>query len=87
VPEEQLSGLGELDGPRTARPLDEGITDDLLERRDLLADGRLRISEPIRSASERPLARDCIERREVPNLDPEPMIRLSDRTHEYLDLT
>jgi hypothetical protein len=39
VPEEQLAGLGERDRPRTSRPLDERLPDDLLERRDLLADG------------------------------------------------
>ena len=86
VPEEQLAGLGERDGPRTAGALDERLADDPLERRDLLADGRLRVAEPLRGAAERALARDRVERGEVANLDAEPLIRLSDRCHEYLDL-
>ena len=69
VPEEQLAGLGERDGSRSSRPLDERLADDLLERRDLLADGRLRVPEPLGGPSERALARDRVERSEVAHLD------------------
>ena len=84
--EEQRAGLGERDGPRAAGPLDERLADDPLERRDLLADRRLRVSEPVGGASEGSLARDCVERGEMANLDAEPLIRLGDRCHENLDL-
>ena len=86
VTEQQHSGLGQRDGARTAGPLDERLADDLLERRDLLADGRLRVAEPIGRATERSLPRDRVEGGEVAHLDSEPLIRLCDRCHENLDL-
>ena len=38
VTEQQGARLGQRDGPRAAGSLDERLADDLLERRDLLAD-------------------------------------------------
>ena len=57
VAQQQLAGLGQRDRARAARPLDEPLADDPLERRDLLADRRLRVAEPLRGASERALVR------------------------------
>ena len=79
VAQKELAGLGQRDGARAAGPLDERLADDLLERRDLLADGRLRVAEPLGGAAERSLARNRAERGEVAQLDPEPLIRLSNR--------
>ncbi len=86
VAQEQLARVGERDGPRAARTLDQRLADDPLERRDLLAHRRLRVAEPLGRAAERALARDRVERGEMPHLDPEPLIRLCDRCHENLDL-
>ncbi len=85
--QEQLAGLGERDGARAARALDQRLPDELLERRDLLAHGRLRIAQPVGGAPEGALACDRVERGEVPHLDAEPLIRLRNGTHEMLDLT
>ena len=79
VPEQQLARLGERDRPRAAGPLDELLADDPLERRDLLADRRLRVAEPLGRASERALARERLQGGEVPELDAEPSIRFHDR--------
>ena len=87
VAEQEHPCLGERDRARTAGPLDERLADDALERRDLLADGRLGVAEPLGRATERPFARDCVEGGEVAHLDSEPLIRLSDRCHENLDLS
>ena len=87
VAEQHLARIGERDGTRAAGPLDERLADDPLERRDLLADGGLRVAEPVGGATERPLARDRVEGREVADLDAEPLIRFCDRLHEYLDLS
>ena len=86
VAEQHLARIGERDGPWAAGALDERLADDLLERRDLLADGGLRVAEPVGGATERALARDRVEGREVANLDAQPLIRFGDRLHEYLDL-
>ena len=74
VAEEQHARLGQRDRPRPAGPFDEPLADDSLERRDLLADGRLRVAEPVRGAAERPLLGDGLQRREVPELDAEPAV-------------
>ena len=86
VPQEELAGVGERHGSGAARTLDQRLADDPLERRDLLAHRRLRVAEPLGRATERALVRDRVERGEMPHLDPEPLIRLCDRSHENLDL-
>jgi hypothetical protein len=52
VPEEEAPRLGCRDRLRPARPIDELRADDPLERRDLLADGRLRVPEAGGGATE-----------------------------------
>jgi len=84
--EQERARLRERHCARAAGALDERLADDLLERRDLLAHGGLRVAEALRRAAERALVRDRVERREVAQLDAEPLISLSDRSHEYLDL-
>ena len=79
VAQEQLARLGQGDRPRPARPLDELLADDPLERRDLLADRGLGVAEPFGRAPERALRGERLERGEVPQLDPEPIIRFHDR--------
>ena len=74
VTKEQRSGLGHRDRARPAGALDEPLADDALERRDLLADRRLRVAELRGGAAERAGARDGLERREVPDLDAEPVV-------------
>ena len=86
VAEEHLARVGQRHRAWAAGALDERLADDLLERRDLLAHRGLRVAEPIRRPTERPLARHGVERREVANLDAKPLIRFDDRLHEYLDL-
>ena len=98
VPQQKLARLGEGDGARTARPVDEALADDALQRGYLLAHGRLRVPEALCGATERPFRRHRLQRRQMPELDAEPAvaggllrlavsIRLSDRCHEYLDLS
>ena len=55
------------------------LADDLLERRDLLADGGLGVAEALRRAAEGALLRDRLERREVAELNAEPLIEFHDR--------
>ena len=62
-------------GARPAGPLDEPLADDPLERRDLLADRRLRVAESFGGAPERALLGDRPQRGEVAQLDAEPTIR------------
>ena len=86
VGQEQVPGLGQRDGARPARALDELLADDLLERLDLLADRRLRVAEPLGGTAEGALRGDRLERCEVPELDAEPVIRFHDRSQQYHDL-
>ena len=86
VPEQELAGLRQRHGPRAARALDEPLPDEALEGGDLLADGRLRVAEPLRRAAERALVRDGLEGREMPQFDAEPTIRFHDRHHRIPDL-
>ena len=72
VAQQQPPRLGQRDGPRAARPLDEPLADDPLERRDLLADRRLRVAEPLGGPAERALVRERLQRGEVAELDAEP---------------
>ena len=66
VTQQQAAGLGERDGPRPARPVEQPLADDALERGDLLADRGLRVAEPARGLAEGALGSDRLERREVP---------------------
>ena len=66
----QPSGLRQRDRPRPAGPFDQLLADDALERRDLLADGGLRIPERDRRAAERALLRDGLERQQMAQLEP-----------------
>ena len=83
VPQQERAGLGQRDRARAAGPLDEPLADDPLERRDLLADRRLRVAEPLRGAAERALVRERLQRGEVAHLDAEPTIRFHDRYQSY----
>jgi hypothetical protein len=59
----------ELDGTRATRAIEHLLADSALERRDLLADRRLRVAEPLGSTSERPLGGHGVERREMPQFE------------------
>jgi len=88
VAQEQPARLGERDGSRAARALDEPLADDPLERLDLLADRGLRVAEPLGGASERPLFGERLERGEVADLDAEPArwsIKFRDGNQLYTD--
>ena len=65
VAEQQQAGLGRLDAPRAAGPVEEPLSDDPLELRDLLADGRLRVAELACRRAERAIACDRLECREM----------------------
>ena len=80
MPEQDPTGLGQRHRPRPSGPLDEALADDPLERRDLLADGRLRVAEPAGGAPEGVLRSERLQRRQMAHLDPEPAIRFHDRT-------
>ena len=75
VAQQELAGLGHRDRARAAGALDELLADDALEGRDLLADGRLGVAELEGGAAERAGPGDRLERREVPHLDAEPVVR------------
>ncbi len=81
VAEQQPAGLGQRDRPRAARALDQLLADDPLERRDLLADRRLGVAELDRGAPERALGLDGVERSQMAQLDPEPVVELHGRRH------
>ncbi len=76
--EHDLAGLRQRHGPAAARALDQPLPRDPLERGDLPADRRLHEAELLGRAPKRPFAGDSVERRQMPNLDPEPMIGLHD---------
>src|SRR5262249_51783949 len=76
MPQEDAPGVRDRDGPGPARAVDEALADKALERRDLLADGRLRVPQPGGGAAEAALLGDRLQGRQVAQLDPEPMIRL-----------
>src|SRR5581483_10449719 len=82
VPEQEPPGVGEVDGAGAARALDEALADVPLEPRDLLADRRLRVAELAGRAVEGPRAADGLERGEVAELDPEPLIAFHDRNQQ-----
>ena len=86
VAEQQLAGLGQRDGARAARPLDEPLADGALERRDLLADRGLRVAERRAARPNERCSRDRLEREEVAQLDAEETISFHDGTHHNIDL-
>jgi hypothetical protein len=86
VSQQQLAGLGQGDRARAARTLDQLLADDALQRRDLLADRRLRVAEALRRTAERAVLRDRLQRDEVTELEPEPAIRFHDRFKMIDDL-
>src|SRR5205085_5802358 len=53
VAEQELAGFGQRHRPRPTRAVDEPRPDDALERRDLLAHGRLGVPEALRGPAER----------------------------------
>ena len=69
-------GEGAAAPPRSANgsgppgAFDQADVHDPLERRDLLADRRLRVPELGRGASEGSFVGNCLERSQVPELDP-----------------
>ena len=84
---EQLPGLGQRDGSRPAGAFDQADVHDPLERRDLLADRRLRVPELGRGASEGSFVGNCLERSQVPKLDTQPYIMSSNRVQRIPDLS
>jgi hypothetical protein len=75
VGEQNLAGLGECERASAARALDQPLTGQVFERRNLVADCGLDVAETRRGAAERPFSGDGIERREVPKLDSGPPFR------------
>jgi len=80
VREQDDAGGGQRDGSRAARAVDEAPPGDPLERGDLVTDRGLDVSEALGGAAERPLARDGVERGEVPELDAEPVLARHERS-------
>ena len=72
--EQRLAFVGQRDGLRTGRAMDETMADDPLERCDLLADRGLNVPKRTRGPAERRLLRDRHERGEMPKLDAEPFV-------------
>ena len=79
VTEQELACRRDGHRARAAGPGEQLLADDLLERRDLLADGGLGVAEALRRAAEGALLRDRLERREVAELNAEPLIEFHDR--------
>ena len=69
VAEQEEAGLGRLDAPRPAGPVEEPLSDDPLELGDLLAHRRLGVPELTRCAPERAGARDRLQGREMAQFD------------------
>ena len=59
--EQQRAGLGELDGPPAARPVEQAHAERGLERHHVLADRRLRVVERVGGPVERALVGDGAE--------------------------
>jgi len=70
-----LACTGQADRLRSSGAIDEPLTNNALECRDLLAHGRLRVPQLFRSAIERSLSRDRLKRQEVSELDADPSRR------------
>ena len=82
VSQQQRARFGQRHGARTARSLEQPLSDDAFERLDLLADGGLRVPERLRRAPERALPGDGLQGGQVAELDAEPTIRFHDRVEE-----
>jgi hypothetical protein len=67
-----------LTGGPLGRPASRGRRS--FERRDLLADRRLRVAESLRSPAEGALVRDRVKCDQMPQLDPQPTITLHDQS-------
>jgi hypothetical protein len=59
--------------------MEEALSDDPLELRDLLAHGGLRVAQLARRATERTGARHRFQSGEMPQLDSQPIISAHDR--------
>ena len=77
VGQKHLARFRQRDRARSARAVDEPLTHDAFEGCDLLAHGRLGISEMLGRAAERPLGGDRLKGREMPELEAQPLIRLA----------
>ena len=77
--EEMSADRRELDGSRAARSVEHLGPDDAFERRDLLADGRLRVAQPIGGTGERALRRNGVEGDEMANVE------VAETAHEQQD--
>jgi hypothetical protein len=78
VGQELRAGLRQLHGAPARRARHERHADDALERLQLLADRRLRVAEPHRRTAHRALARDRLEGREMPEVEPGPFRKGAD---------
>lgn len=74
VSEENLARSGKRDWPRPARALDQPAAGEAFERSDLVTDRRLHVPETLRRTTERTLTGNGLERGEVPQLDPRPLL-------------
>ena len=74
VAQQEPAGVGQVDRPWAAGPLDEPLAHAPLELGDLLADRRLGVAELAGGAAERPRAADGLQGREMPQFDAEPSI-------------
>ena len=78
VRQQPAPGVGQLDVPRAGRAHEQLDPDDALERADLLADGRLRVAEPLGGAAHRPRLGHGRQRAQVAQVDPRPVSRSGD---------
>ena len=60
---------GEFDGSRTAGTIEDGVADDPFERRDLLADGGLGVTEPFSGATEGAFGGDSVQRHQQADVE------------------
>ena len=72
VRHDDLSGARQTNRLRAAGLLDQSLPDHFFERRDLLADRRLRVPQPLGRAMKGPFGRNRLERQEVPQLHADP---------------
>ena len=81
VPQQQRAGLSELEVRLAARALDEPHADDRLERRNLLADGGLRVAKSLCRVAERAELGDGVQGQQVTQLESGPNSRQADESH------
>ena len=86
VQQEQPAGLGQLDGPRAAWALDQARANQSLERRDLLTDRRLGVSQGGGGPPERAVLGNRLKRSQVAELNSQPLIRFHNGNDPYFDL-